>query len=37
MVGSGVGEMKLIDGHRWKWSRQGVMEVKHVDSLWRLL
>jgi hypothetical protein len=37
MVGSGVGGMKLFDGQRWKCSRQGGMEFKHVDSLWRLL
>jgi hypothetical protein len=37
MVGSGVGGMKLIDGQRWKCSRQGGKEFKHVDSLWRQL
>ena len=37
MVGSGVDGMKLIEGHRCKCSRQGGMEFKHVDSLWRLL
>jgi hypothetical protein len=37
MVGSGVGGMKLLDGQRWKCSRQGGIEFKHVDSLWRLL
>jgi hypothetical protein len=29
-VGCGVLVMKLSDGHRWKCSRQGGMEFKHV-------